>query len=73
MKQIKVYVAYGNKKDIDRLMFALIAMEQPFHYSGEYVYFNYDPTGFIKNNCSELELTIAEELWFNNCLNFKEA
>lgn len=54
-------------------MFALTAMEQSFHYSGEYVYFNYDPTDFIKNNCSELELTIAEELWFNNCLNFKEA
>ena len=54
-------------------MFALIVMELSFHYSGEYVYFNDDPTDFIKNNCSELDLTIAEECWSDNCLNFKEA
>jgi len=42
-----------------------------FHYSGEYLYFSYDPTELIKEAGMDLKVDI--EHWSMLCFNFKDA
>lgn len=43
-----VYVVYGSRSEISQLIAFLVSGEMCFHYSGEYLYFSYDPTELIK-------------------------
>lgn len=43
-----VYVVYGSRSEIGQLIAFLVSGEMCFHYSGEYLYFSYDPTELIK-------------------------
>ncbi len=68
---VKVFVVYGSRKHLHRLMSVCIALETCFHYSGEYVYFSFDPTNFLNEHCPELGLKVDVERWSTNYFNFK--
>lgn len=66
-----VYVVYGSRSEISQLIAFLVSGEMCFHYSGEYLYFSYDPTDFIKEVGMDLKVDI--EHWSMLCFNFKDA
>lgn len=66
-----VYVVYGLHSEISKFIAFLVSAEMCFHYSGEYLYFSYDPTGLIKEAGMDLKVDI--EHWSMLCLNFKDA
>ncbi len=66
-----VYVVYGSRSEISQLIAFLVSGEMCFHYSGEYLYFSYDPTELIKEEGMDLKVDI--EHWSMLCFNFKDA
>lgn len=66
-----VYVVYGSRSEISQLIAFLVSGEMNFHYSGEYLYFSYDPTELIKETGMDLKVDI--EHWSMLCFNFKDA
>lgn len=66
-----VYVVYGSRSEISQLITFLVSGEMCFHYSGEYLYFSYDPTELIKEAGMDLKVDI--EHWSMLCFNFKDA
>lgn len=66
-----VYVVYGSRSEISQLIAFLVSGEMCFHYSGEYLYFSYDPTELIKEVGMDLKVDI--EHWSMLCFNFKDA
>lgn len=66
-----VYVVYGSRSEISQLIAFLVSGEMCFHYSGEYLYFSYDPTDLIKEVGMDLKVDI--EHWSMLCFNFKDA
>lgn len=70
MISIQVYVVYGSRKEINQFVSYLMAMEYSFSHSGEYLYFNYDPTNAIED--AGLSLKAVVENWAINCLNYSE-
>jgi hypothetical protein len=68
---VSVYVVYGGKKEITRLVYLLTALEMPYSYSGEYCYFNSDITELLNSQCPELGLKCEKETWSTNCFNFR--
>ena len=66
-----VYVVYGSRSEISQLIAFLVSAEMCFHYSGEYLYFSYDPTELIKEEGMDLKVDI--EHWSMLCFNFKDA
>lgn len=72
METKTVYVVYGTSAELYRLVSYLVATGQPFHFNPEYCYFNSDPAFYLKDS-GLTELTVSEERWSLNCLNFKDA
>lgn len=66
-----VYVVYGSRSEIIQLIAFLVSGEMCFHYSGEYLYFSYDPTELIREDGMDLKVDI--EHWSMLCFNFKDA
>nr|DAF67742.1 MAG TPA: hypothetical protein [Caudoviricetes sp.] len=71
MKYLIVFVVYGSKSEMISLISFMAEREYCFHYSGEYVYFSYDPTDIIKE--ANMPLKVDKEIWGTNCFSFREA
>lgn len=67
-----VYVVYyETRTEINKFIAFLVSGEWAFNYSGEYLYFSYDPSELIKE--AGMNLKAVTEQWCTDCFGFQNA